>query len=184
MPKLSLRYFIPAVAFLVLGGLFAVVLVRIGDGKLDIREIKSPLLGKRSPAFRLPSLEDATVSIDSHAYEGRVYLLNVWGSWCSGCRDEHAALRAIARSSGVPIVGLDWKDDPVEARAFLQKLGNPYDAVASDLEGRVAIDWGVYGAPESFLVAADGTVLEKHVGPLTEAIWAEKFAPLVKSAAP
>ena len=174
------RHLAPAVAFLALGGLFAFALVRISQGKLDVHEIKSPLLGRAAPTFVLPSVTDPTRRFDSKALAGRMYVVNVWGTWCGGCREEHSALMAIARSTSVPIIGIDWKDDSVQARQYLAQLGNPYQEVAADSDGRVAIDWGVYGAPETFLVSAAGVVLEKHVGPLSEALWAEQFGRYLK----
>ena len=176
------RYFLPAALFLALGVVLGYTLKRIDHGKLDVREIESPLLGKPAPAFRLPALADPANTIDSHDFAGKTYLFNVWGTWCGGCRDEHAALIAIARTSGVPIVGLDWKDDPALAQQWLNELGNPYLTVASDADGRVAIDWGVYGAPETFLVSASGVVLAKHVGPLSEEVWRRKFVPKLGAA--
>jgi len=177
------RYFLPAALFLALGLVLGYTLTRIDRGKLDVREIQSPLLGKTAPAFRLPSLADPSQTVDSHSLAGRAYVFNVWGTWCGGCREEHAALVAIARQSGVPIVGLDWKDDRALALEWLQQLGNPYLTVASDPEGRVAIDWGVYGAPETFLVSASGRVLAKHIGPLSEQVWQQKFVPQLGAAA-
>jgi len=105
--------------------------------------------------------------------------VNVWGTWCPACREEHESLISLSRITGVPFVGIDWKDDNAEANRYLAQLGNPYQTVVADAEGRVAIDWGVYGAPETFLVSKDGKVLAKYAGALTEAVWAEKFAPLV-----
>ena len=171
------RYFLPAAAFLALGGLFAFALMRIGQGTLDIREIKSPLIGKPAPAFRLPTLADPQRLVASTAFAGRPYLLNVWGTWCAECRAEHQALLAIGRTSGLPIVGLDWKDDRQEALGYLRELGNPYTETLADNDGRAAIDWGVYGAPETFLVSADGRVVEKHIGALSLEVWQKKFAP-------
>lgn len=173
------RYFIPAAAVLVLGGVLAFALVRIGSGHLDVHEIKSPLLGKPAPGFALPSVMDPAKRVESRALAGRVYLLNVWGTWCAACRDEHEALIAIARSRRVPVIGIDWRDDREEAVRYLSELGNPYSEVGSDADGRAAIEWGVYGAPETFLVAADGRVLVKHIGALTNAVWNEKFVPLL-----
>ena len=175
------RYFAPAGAFLALGALFAFALWRIDSGKLDIREIKSPLIGKPAPAFVLPSLTDPARQVDSHTLAGKPYLFNVWGTWCAECRAEHAALLAIARSGEVRLIGLDWKDDHQDAVAYLAQLGNPYAEVAADSDGRTAIDWGVYGAPETFLVSADGVVLEKHIGALSMTVWQQKFAPHLKA---
>jgi cytochrome c biogenesis protein CcmG/thiol:disulfide interchange protein DsbE len=175
------RYFAPAVAFLVLGALFAFTLLRIGEGKLDVHEIQSPLIGKAAPAFALPSVADPAQLVDSHALAGKMYVLNVWGTWCGGCREEHPALLEIARSGGVPLIGIDWKDERDVAVQYLAELGNPYQQVASDADGRVAIDWGVYGAPETFLISDTGTVLVKHIGPITAAAWQEKFVPHLKA---
>jgi len=177
------RYFLPAVAFLALGALFAFALMRIGAGQLDVREIQSPLIGKTAPAFRLPSVTDPAQLVDSHSLLGRMYVLNVWGTWCGGCREEHPALLAIARTSAVPLIGIDWKDERDLAVQYLGELGNPYQQVVSDADGRVAIDWGVYGAPETFLVSETGTVLAKHIGPMTEAAWQQKFVPFLRTGA-
>lgn len=173
------RYLGPAAAFVALGGLFAFALLRISQGKLDIREIRSPLLGKPAPAFVLPSATEPGKQVDSRALAGKMYVLNVWGTWCGGCREEHSALLAIARSGTVPIIGLDWKDERPVALKYLAELGNPYQQVAADDDGRIAINWGVYGAPETFLVSAAGIVLVKHIGPLTGDIWRRKFEPLL-----
>jgi DsbE subfamily thiol:disulfide oxidoreductase len=116
-----------------------------------------------------------------HACAGK-RVLNVWGTWCVACREEHQALLEIARTKAVPIYGLDWKDDRASALAWLQQLGNPYDAVGFDSEGRVAIDWGVYGAPETFLVDARGMVVCKQIGPMDMEIWRKKFLPLINGA--
>jgi len=177
------RHLGPALAFILLGGLFAVVLVRIGNGRLDVREIQSPLIGKAAPSFRLASVTDGSQWVDSRELAGKMYVLNVWGTWCAACRDEHPVLLEIARSAHVPIIGLDWKDEPETAREFLATLGNPYAAVAADRDGRVAIDWGVYGAPETFLVSASGQVLIKQVGPMTPQIWSDRFVPLLNGGA-
>jgi cytochrome c biogenesis protein CcmG/thiol:disulfide interchange protein DsbE len=113
---------------------------------------------------------------------GRVWLLNVWGTWCGGCREEHPVLLAIARQNVAPMIGLDWKDDSAAALQWLKELGNPYSAVASDQEGRVAIDWGVYGAPETFLIGPDGKVLYKHIAPMTMDVWNKEFLPRIAEA--
>jgi cytochrome c biogenesis protein CcmG/thiol:disulfide interchange protein DsbE len=171
------RYFIPAGAFVALGALLAFALMRIGTGKLDVHEIKSPLIGRAAPAFVLPSVTDPARQLDSHALAGQAYLVNVWGTWCAACRDEHDALLAIARTGRVPLIGIDWRDERALALSYLTQLGNPYREVVSDSDGRVAIDWGVYGAPETFLVSPAGVVLVKHVGAMSEEIWQQKFLP-------
>lgn len=146
------------------------------------REIPSPLIGKPAPAFSLPDVLDPQRQVSSENYRGKPYLVNVWATWCFACRDEHEVLVDIARSNVVPIVGLDWKDDRAMAVGWLKQLGNPYREVAFDAEGRVAINWGVYGAPETFLISADNHVLHKHVGALTPEVWREDFLPKLEAA--
>jgi len=172
--KVRLGVLLPLGIFIVLVGFLFFGLYN------DPREIPSPLIGKPAPAFVLEALEDPALQVGTSQYQGRMYLINVWGTWCGGCRQEHEALLAIARTRAVPIVGLNWKDDRIQAQRWLQQLGNPYAAVAFDPEGQAAIDWGVYGAPETFLVSADGTVLHKQIGPMTWAIWQEDFLPLIQ----
>ena len=170
------RFVLPGLIF----GLLVIVFW-IGLGK-DPSYVPSPLIGKPAPAFTLPALghDDRTVSQTDLA--GQVSLLNVWATWCVGCRQEHAALLEIARNGDVPIYGLNWKDDNQAALVWLERLGNPYVATAVDSDGRVAIDWGVYGAPETFLIDADGTVIYKHIAPLTLEIWAAEFVPRIAAA--
>ena len=121
--------------------------------------------------------------VDSKQFAGRWYVLNVWGTWCYECRNEHDALLAIKREGRVPVIGLNWKDEEPAALQWLQQLGNPYDTVASDADGRTAIDWGVYGAPETFLVSAAGIVVYKHVGPMSAEIWQKEFLSRVTAGA-
>jgi cytochrome c biogenesis protein CcmG/thiol:disulfide interchange protein DsbE len=137
--------------------------------------IVSPLLGKQAPQFSLPGLLDDTSPLQAQTLRGHWSLLNVWGTWCQECRAEHETLLQIKRQGKVPIFGIDWKDDDTQARAWLSELGNPYERVGADREGRVAIDWGVYGAPESFLINPAGTVVYKHVGAMTPQIWEQEF---------
>jgi cytochrome c biogenesis protein CcmG, thiol:disulfide interchange protein DsbE len=177
-----MKHWLPVAVFLALGAVFAVTLAKIGSGELNVREIQSPLLGKAAPAWELPTVEDAARTIGTQQLAGRPYLLNVWGTWCFACREEHAALLEIAGEGVVPIVGLNWKDERDLAMDWLSRLGNPYTYNAFDAEGRVAIDWGVYGAPETFLVSGQGVVLTKHVGPMTQQVWREKFVPLLAQA--
>jgi cytochrome c biogenesis protein CcmG, thiol:disulfide interchange protein DsbE len=175
------KYFTPALVFIALGGLFAYALVRIENG-YDPRAITSPLIGKPAPAFVLPTVADPARRFDSRSLAGRPYVVNVWGTWCPSCREEHASLLVLARTAGVPIIGIDWRDEDALAQRYLADLGNPYSEVVADTEGRTAIDWGVYGAPETFLVGADGKILEKYAGAMTEAVWAEKFQPHLSGA--
>lgn len=168
--------------FLVPLGAFALLVVVLIVGLRHAPEkgiIVSPLLGKPAPTFTLPNLLDDKQPIDSQSLNNQWYVLNVWGTWCVECRAEHNALLAIHEQKRVPIIGMDWKDDDAQALAWLSELGNPYDRIAADHAGRVAIDWGVYGAPETFLVNAAGIVLHKHVGALTLEIWQQEFVPLL-----
>jgi cytochrome c biogenesis protein CcmG/thiol:disulfide interchange protein DsbE len=172
-----LRYLIPA-------GLFGVLLVFffVGLGR-DKQTLPSPLIGKPAPVFELPTVEDPERTISNRSFDGRMYVVNVWATWCVGCRQEHAALLEIAQRKEVPILGLNWNDQRDLAQRWLRELGNPYVANAFDAEGRVAIDWGVYGAPETFLVDARGQVVFKHVAPITIEIWERDFMPLIQAGA-
>ena len=169
--------------FIVPFGLFALLGVFLYIGlHRDPSYVPSPLIGKPAPEFTLPSLQDPAYPVSTKDLSGRPWVLNVWGTWCAGCRQEHPVLLQIARQTSVPIIGLDWKDDATEAQRWLAELGNPYAAVAFDSEGRTAIDWGVYGAPETFLIGADGKVLYKHIAPMTLEVWAREFEPRIKAA--
>jgi cytochrome c biogenesis protein CcmG/thiol:disulfide interchange protein DsbE len=148
----------------------------------DPSYVPSPLIGKQAPEFTLPSLQDPAFPIASKDLAGKPWVLNVWGTWCGGCRQEHATLIAIARQGAVPLIGLNWRDDDAAAQDWLRQLGNPYAAVATDHEGRTAIDWGVYGAPETFLIGSDGTVLYKHIAPMTFEVWNKEFLPRIEAA--
>jgi cytochrome c biogenesis protein CcmG, thiol:disulfide interchange protein DsbE len=167
----AVRFLIPIAAFL----LIAVVLAVGIRHSPDVGVIHSPLIGKRAPAWSLPLLADAHRSFGSQDLRGRWYVLNVWGTWCYACRDEHQALLAIAQHTPVPIIGIDWKDDDAQARNWLAQLGDPYSTVACDHDGHVVIDWGVYGAPETFLVNPVGVVVFKQIGPMTPDVWQKEF---------
>lgn len=169
--------------FLIPAGVFAILIAFFfaGLGR-DKETLPSPLIGKTAPQFELPNVEDPAQKIASRDFAGQMYVLNVWGSWCVGCRQEHEALLAIAERGEVPIVGLNWNDQLDLAQRWLRELGDPYVASAFDAEGRVAIDWGVYGAPETFLVDESGNVIFKHVGPITVETWERDFVPLIRAA--
>lgn len=168
-----MRYLIPLVLFLAL-----VAFLAIGLGR-DPREVPSPLINKPAPAFRLVELKDPARSFSSDEMRGKVWLLNVWASWCVACRDEHPMLLELARRNAIPIYGLNYKDKPTDAISWLNELGDPYVLSVSDLDGRVGIDYGVYGAPETFLIDRDGVIRLKHIGPITPDVWQKKIAPLV-----
>ena len=167
------RYIIPVGLFIALVGFFYIGL------STDKETLPSPLIGKPAPQFELSRVDDPSRSISNGEFAGKPYLLNVWGSWCVACRDEHAALMEIERRGEVPIVGLNWNDEREAAQRWLRDFGDPYVASAFDGEGRVAIDWGVYGAPETFLVDANGQIVHKRIGPLDLEIWERDFVPLI-----
>ena len=170
-----LRYLVPVFLF----ALLIIVLIN-GLGK-DPSQLPSPLLDKPAPQFELPSLTDPTRTVGSANLANKIALVNVWATWCVGCRQEHGFLMQLAETDTLPIIGLNWRDNRIEAQRYLQQLGNPYVDTAYDEDGRVGIDWGVYGAPETFLVGDDGTVLFKHLGPLSWALWEQNFVPLIEA---
>ena len=168
--------------FLLPLGLFALLVVVLAFGIYNAPQngskvIVSPLLGKAAPDFTLPKLIDVGQQFSGTALHGGWHLVNVWGTWCVECRAEHEVLLQIKGEGRVPIVGIDWKDEDAAALAWLAQLGNPYETVVADRDGRVAIDWGVYGAPESFLVDPQGIVVEKQTGAMTLADWRARFLP-------
>jgi len=168
--------------FLLPLGLFVLLAVVLAIGIRHAPEkgvIASPLLGRPAPQFALPSLTDPGQQVRSADLKGHWYLLNVWGTWCGECRQEHETLLQVHREGVVPIIGLDWRDDDTQARSWLAQLGNPYQSVAVDRSGRIAIDWGVYGAPETFLVNPQGIVVYKHIGALTPDTWTHEILPRV-----
>jgi cytochrome c biogenesis protein CcmG/thiol:disulfide interchange protein DsbE len=168
-----------ALPIVILAALVAVLVVGL---KRDPTLVPSPLLGRPAPEFSLPRLDDPEQRLTKTSLLGDVSLVNVWATWCSGCRQEHSFLLSLARSGVVRIFGLNWKDDTALAREWLDQLGNPYVATGVDADGRTAIDWGVYGAPETFLLDAAGNVLYKHVAPLSEGIWETEFMPRIRQA--
>jgi len=165
------RFLIPIVAFFLLGAVLYVGVVHSPNKST----MASALLGKPAPAFELPVLGDPARKLKLADLAGRPWVLNVWGTWCIACREEHAALLDIARAGRIPLIGLNWRDDDDAAQQWLAQLGNPYSAVVIDREGRTAIDFGVYGAPETFFVDAMGRVQYRHVGPMTPEVWQREF---------
>ncbi|HPU50043.1 MAG TPA: DsbE family thiol:disulfide interchange protein [Burkholderiaceae bacterium] len=145
----------------------------------DPREIPSPLIGKPAPAVVVPVLGADGREWSPAQMRNQVWVLNVWGSWCAGCKVEHAQLNEWARRGVAPIVGLAWKDAPEASQEWLAKLGNPYAVTVSDRSGRAGIDWGVYGAPETFIIDKAGIVRDKHVGPLTAEVIERRLLPLI-----
>jgi cytochrome c biogenesis protein CcmG/thiol:disulfide interchange protein DsbE len=166
-----LRYSIPLVIFAIIA---AFLLKGLG---MNPREIPSPLIGKSVPEFSLPLLEQEETLVTDKDLLGKPYLLNVWATWCVSCRAEHETLVQLSRSGKVGIVGLNWKDDRDKAQVWLRQLGNPYMANIFDQKGRTAIDLGVYGAPETFLIDAKGVIRHKHAGPLNWTLLNEEILP-------
>jgi len=169
-----MRYLLP---FGIFAALVAFLYVGLG---LNPREVPSPLIGKPAPEFALPGLQEADKVIQPKDMRGKVWLLNVWASWCGACREEHPILVELASKGAVPIYGLDYKDNRLDALLWLRKLGNPYQETAFDAEGRVGIDYGVYGVPETYVIDKSGVIRYKQIGPVTQELLASKILPLVK----
>ena len=168
-----LRYLVPLAIFLVL----AAFLFR--GLSLDPKKVPSPLVGKPMPEFSLPRLKDPAATIGNADLMGKVSILNIWATWCVSCRAEHDVLLMLARTGKATIYGLNYKDDRAKAQQWLKQLGDPYEANAFDAAGRVGIDWGVSGAPETFIIDAQGIIRHKHIGPLTVEILNAEILPLI-----
>src|ERR1043166_2382035 len=167
--------------FLIPLGIFVALLVLLGIGlTLNPREVPSPLVGKPAPAFDLPRLDRADARFSQRDMLGKVWLLNVWASWCVSCREEHAMLLELARNGSVPLVGLNYKDERADGLRWLEQMGNPYQLSAFDRDGKVGIDYGVYGVPETHLIDKRGVIRYKRLGVLTPEIVKEKILPLVR----
>ena len=169
-----MRYAIPLVLFL---GLVAFLAIGLGH---DPHEVPSPLINKPAPAFKLSQLKDSSKTFSGEEMRGKVWLLNVWASWCISCREEHPLLLQYARSRELPIYGLNYKDKRDDAQSWLAELGDPYVLSVSDLDGRVGIDYGVYGAPETYLIDRNGIIRFKHIGPVTPDVWQKTILPLAR----
>lgn len=166
---------IPLLLFLALAGMFWFVLGQMSEGEYNPREVPTQFIGRAAPAFELPDLLDNSRTVSPSNMVGKVWLLNVWGTWCPECWKEHEYLLHLARREGVPIIGINWRDEATDAKAMLARLGNPFSRIAFDPNSDAVIDYGVYGAPETFLIDADGIVREKHAGALTPHVWNSKF---------
>jgi len=165
---------------LALGALGLLVLLLAIGLSLNPREVPSPLVGKPAPAFSLPRLDQPGEKLSPEALRGKVWVLNVWASWCAPCRDEIPVLMKLARAKTVPIYGLNYKDRRDDALGLLKQLGDPYVASAVDVDGRVGIDYGVYGVPETYVIDQTGVIRLKHIGPVTPETVEKKIAPLLK----
>ncbi|MBF0218327.1 MAG: DsbE family thiol:disulfide interchange protein [Gammaproteobacteria bacterium] len=170
---MSLKHLLPLAAFLLLVGLLAVGLT------LNPREVPSPFIDKPAPAFSLPQLHDPEKNFSVADMQGKVWLLNVWASWCVSCRAEHELISALAKQNLAAIVGLNYKDSPMDAQRWLKRYGDPYLLSVSDIKGDVGIDWGVYGVPETFVIDKKGIVRFKNIGPVTEESLQQTIIPLI-----
>ena len=168
------RFLIPLVVF----GVLVAFLWR--GLRLDPHEVPSPLIDKPAPAFTLTRLDDAGRTIRRDDMLGKVWMLNVWASWCVACREEHATLVAFSHSKTVPIIGLNYKDTRPEGLGWLGRFGNPYDASVFDQDGRIGIDYGVYGVPETFVIDKRGVIRYKQIGPLTPELIETRIQPLLR----
>ena len=167
--------------FLIPLGVFAVMVLFLGIGlTLNPREVPSPLIGKPAPTFQLSRVADAGQTLSPEDFKGQVALVNVWASWCVSCRQEHPVLLQLARQNVVPIYGLNYKDQREAAQGWLNQHGNPYVASAFDADGRVGINWGVYGVPETFVIDKAGLIRHKHTGPVTPESLEQELLPLVR----
>jgi len=167
------KFLIPLMLFVVLVGFLAVGLNR------DPHEVPSPLINKQAPAFEIPQLAEANKLFSPASMKGQVWIMNVWASWCVACREEHPVLIELAKSQIAPVIGLDYKDKREDALVMLAKQGNPYLLSAFDANGRVGIDYGVYGVPETYVIDKTGIIRFKHIGPLTMELLNQKIFPLL-----
>lgn len=161
--------------------IFAVIVAFLGVGlTMDPSEVPSPLIDKKAPSFVLTQLHAPEKQVSSSEFIGKVSLFNVWASWCTACRSEHPLLVQLSRKTNLPIYGLNYKDTRPEALRWLQVFGDPYTTIAFDNEGRVGIDYGVYGVPETYLIDKKGTIRFKQIGPITAEVLEQKILPLVQ----
>ena len=167
------RFLLPLVAVVV----FIPILI-LGLGS-DPSELPSQYIGKPAPEFSLPTLKDPSKTFSTADLKGQVSLVIIWATWSGGCRTEHPFLMELSRTNTIPIYAIDWRDNRPEALNFMNQLGTPYVASGFDEDGRVGIDWGAYGAPETFLINAEGMVVYRFTGPLNRALWEQEFVPRI-----
>ncbi len=170
-----MRFILPLALFLGLAVMLGLGLQR------DPRALETALLNQPAPPIQRPLLEDPQQQFDLQALQGKVWLLNVWASWCAPCRQELPLLLAFSRQDNVPVYGLNYKDPPEKAKALLRVAGNPYVASAVDIDGRVGMDFGIQGVPETFVIDAQGRVRFRHLGPVTAEVWRDKLLPVVRA---
>ena len=169
-----IRFALPLAVFVLMVGL-------LGYGlRLDPKKVPSPLIDKQAPAFDLAMLADPSRRLTNADMLGQVWVLNVWASWCISCRAEHEVITDLARRNLVTVVGLNYKDESDDARRWLKQFGDPYATSIVDYDGRIGIDWGVYGVPETFVIGADGLIKYKHIGPVTHESLEQKIIPILR----
>ncbi|THV22195.1 DsbE family thiol:disulfide interchange protein [Peteryoungia ipomoeae] len=182
VPKGKARYLFAALPLLIFAALALVFLTQLQSGR-SVTEIPSALLGTKAPALQLPALEGANrPALTLDAIKGKLTLVNVFASWCVPCRQEHPVLLELSKDPRITVVGINYKDRNDNALRFLGELGNPYAAIGVDPNGKAAIDWGVYGIPESYLVSPDGTILYKKVGPFDPSTFRTELMPAIEAA--
>ena len=174
MSRIRPLMLLPPLVFLAFVAVFA-----LGNFREGRDELPSTLIGAQAPAMALGTLNDNPAFGDADLRRGEVSIVNFWASWCPPCRAEHPMLEMIA-AQGIPLYGVNARDDPANAQAFLDELGNPFTGIGTSRDGRVAIDWGVYGMPETFVIAPDGTVLARYAGEITQSVWENRLLPAVQ----
>ena len=178
-PRVRLSFVLPLAAFLVLAVIAAVALMATLSGTRNPAQLPSVLIGKSVPKTAVPLLFDATQSLDLTVFAGRPVLVNFFASWCAPCRAEAPALALL--SEVLPVIGIAYKDKPVDTHDFLRQFGDPFSAIGVDRDGKLGFAWGVYGVPESYLLAPDGTVLLRHAGPIDRRVLDEALMPAIKA---
>lgn len=176
------RFIVPLAIFGIMVVLFWFALVQMNKGEYNPRDIPSPLVGKAVPSFDLSQVNNAEARLVSPSIFANhpVSLFNVWASWCVACRQEHGFLMELSRNGVIPLYGLNYKDERADARQWLSEWGDPYVASGWDIDGKVGIDWGVYGVPETFVVDSKGMIRYKHIGPVTPESWEKKIWPVIQ----
>jgi len=167
------RFLLPLVAVVIM------IPILILGLQSDPSELPSQYIGKPAPEFSLPTLKDPSKTFSTADLKGQVSLVNIWATWCGGCRTEHGFLLELSRTNTIPIYAIDWRDNRPDALEFMNQLGDPYVVSGFDEDGRVGIDWGAYGAPETFLIDAKGMVVYRFTGPLNRALWEQEFVPRI-----
>ena len=163
-------------------GIFGLLVILLAIGlTMDPKKVPSPLIEQTAPPFTLKKLHNPGQTFSPTDFNGKVWVLNVWASWCVSCRAEHAVITRLANMQLVDVIGLDYKDQPEDGRRWLQQFGDPYTFSVIDLDGRAGIDWGVYGVPETFIIGKDGLVKYKHIGPVTDQSLQDEIVPRIKA---